>query len=188
MPVQAGTAVDRVKYGAYLLNLESVASAQLIIAATGSELALAVQGAKLLGEKGIVASVVSMPCFELFEAQGKEYVFLDPLSSVTIFNSIATEPPGFCRYQLSVFKPGLPVLSVEASSIKGWEKYAHLSIGLDDCYGASGPYKAVLAKFGFTVENVVAQAETLLAFYEKAGPAPSKINVPTSSFVVAAGH
>jgi len=105
-------------------------------------------------------SIVSMPCQELFEEQPKEY-------------------------QLSVFPEGVPVLSVEASAVRGWEKYAHLSVGMTR-YGASGPIKALYSKFGFTKENIVAQAKELLAFY--AGkPAPSLINRPVNSFKVT-GH
>ena len=71
--------------------------------------------------------------------------------------------------------------------MKGWEKFAHLSVGMDDCYGASGPVKAVLPKFGFTVENIVAQGKNLMSFYSTKA-APSKIDVCPNSFKVTGGH
>ena len=90
------------------------------------------------------------------------------------------------EYKLSVFPEGVPVLSVEASSVMGWERYSHLAVGLSG-YGASGPLKEVYAKFGFTTENVTAQAKTLLAFYEGKA-APSLVSRPVSTFVVASAH
>jgi len=52
-------------------------------------------------------------------------------------------------------------LAVEAGATLGWERYAKSVIGLDH-YGASAPYKIIFEKFGFTVENIVAKAKTLL--------------------------
>merc|ERR1711865_491665 len=109
----------------------------------GRELQIAVAGAKEL--EGVKVRIVSMPCWELFEQQSKEY-------------------------KLSVFPAGVPVLSVEASCSMTWDRYSHLHVGVDR-YGMSGPYKDVFARFGISPENVAAQAKNLLAFYEKA-PAP----------------
>merc|ERR1712232_351570 len=134
--------------------------ATLIIVATGSEMPLAVEAKTALAAEGTAVSIVSMPCQELFEEQTLEY-------------------------RLSVFPEGVPVLSVEASGVRGWEKYAHLSVGLTR-YGASGPIKALYAKFGFTAENVTAQAKSLLAFYD-GKPVPSLINRPVNTFQVM-GH
>merc|ERR1711865_853996 len=123
---------------------------------------LAVAAKEALAAEGIGVTLVSMPCHELFEMQPLEY-------------------------KLSVFPEGIPVLSVEASSVMGWERYSHLAVGMSG-YGASGPLKAIYAKFGFTPENVTAQAKTLLTFYEGKA-APSLVNKPCSTFVVAAtGH
>ena len=113
-----------------------------------------------LAAEGTAVSIVSMPCQELFEEQALEY-------------------------RLSIFPEGVPVLSVEASGVRGWEKYAHMSVGMTR-YGASGPIKAVYPKFGFTVENIAAQAKNLLAFYG-GKPAPSLINRPVNTFQVT-GH
>jgi transketolase len=89
------------------------------------------------------------------------------------------------EYQLSVFPEGVPVLSVEASGARGWEKYSHLAVGMHR-YGASGPIKAVYPKFGFTTENIAAQGKHLVSFFE-GKTAPSLINRPKSTFVVP-GH
>ena len=75
--------------------------------------------------------------------------------------------------------------SAPAAGIRGWEKYAHLSVGMAR-YGASGPIKSIYAKFGFTVENIVTQSKGLVAFF--AGkPVPGLINRPKNTFVVT-GH
>ena len=92
-----------------------------------------------------------MPCWELFEKQ-----------------SVA--------YKESVFPVGVPVLSVEAMSTFGWDRYAHASIGLDR-FGASAPAKDLFKKFGLVPDAVAAKAKALLSFY--AGRVPeSKIQKP----------
>ena len=118
--------------------LESAESAQIVIVATGSEMQFALDAKAALTDVNV--TVVSMPCQELFEQQSLEY-------------------------KLSVFPEGVPVLSVEASGTRGWEKYAHLSVGLTR-YSCSGPIQAVYPKFGFTNENVQEQARNLLKFYD----------------------
>jgi transketolase len=75
--------------------------AQITLVSTGSEVGIAIDAAKYLKEKeGIIARVVSMPCWEVFDSQSKEY-------------------------RLSVLPDGIPILSVEALSTFGWERYAH---------------------------------------------------------------
>ena len=157
MPVNTGTSAAAVEKGAYVMD-PSDGAPELIIAATGSEMQLAVEAKAALAPMKV--ALVSMPCQELFLEQ--------PLD-----------------YQLSVFPEGVPVLSVEASGAMGWERFSHLAVGMTR-YGASGPIKSVYPKFGFTVENVAAQAKGLLAFYG-GKPAPSPLNRPQSSFVVP-GH
>jgi len=157
MPVNTGTSAAAVEKGAYVMD-PSDGAPELIIAATGSEMQLAIEAKAALAPMKV--ALVSMPCQELFLEQ--------PLD-----------------YQLSVFPEGVPVLSVEASGAMGWERFSHLAVGMTR-YGASGPIKSVYPKFGFTVENVAAQAKGLLAFYG-GKPAPSPLNRPQSSFVVP-GH
>ena len=87
----------------------------------------------------IALRVVSMPCWELFDAQPLEY-------------------------QLEVFPKDVPVMSIEASGAHGWEKYAHAVYGLHT-FGSSGPGAKVYEKFGFTVDNLTKCAENVLNFY-----------------------
>jgi len=84
--------------------------------------------------------VVSMPCWEIFEEQSFEY-------------------------KEEIFPPGIPVLSVEALSTFGWERYAHGSIGMTT-FGKSGPYKQVMDYFGFNVKNITYKTNKLIEFYK----------------------
>ena len=152
------SSIEGVAKGAYVIDGCDGAPA-LVIVATGSEMQLAMS-AKTGPLSGVAVSVVSMPCQELFEQQPLEY-------------------------QLSVFPEGVPVLAVEAGGVRGWERWAHLCVGMTR-YGMSGPIKAVYPKFGFTAENIAAQAKGLLEFYGGAA-APSLVKRPTNSFVIP-GH
>ena len=60
-----------------------------------------------------------------------------------------------------VFPPGVPVLSIEAGSTFGWDRYADDAIGIDH-FGASAPVAVVMEQFGFTPEHVVERARALL--------------------------
>ena len=92
--------------------------ADITIVSTGSEVSLCIDAAKYLKQNhNVAARVVSVPCFEIFDAQPKEY-------------------------RLSVIPDGIPALSVEAMSTMGWERYTHEQFGLNR-FGASGPYKEV---------------------------------------------
>lgn len=133
-PVAAGVA-----RGAYVLSDAPGGDPQLVLLATGSEVALALAAQEALAAESIRARVVSMPCWELFEAQ--------------------------CScYQAEVLPAGLPKLALEAGCTLGWQKWVGTDgkvIGLDH-FGASAPAKTVFAEFGFTVDNVVQQARGLL--------------------------
>ncbi|CAN0054662.1 unnamed protein product, partial [Discosporangium mesarthrocarpum] len=131
-PNLEGSSVEAVSRGAYTLcEHGSQGGLALIIASTGTEVQICVDVAKALGASGLKTRVVSMPCWELFEPQTEEY-------------------------QLSVFPEGVPVMSVEASGVQGWQRWAHAPFGLDR-FGASAPGKACLEKFGFTVDNLFTQ-------------------------------
>ena len=94
--------------------------AGITLCSTGSEVSLCIDAAKLLADQhNIKARVVSLPCFEVFDAQSKEY-------------------------RLSVIPDGIPSMSVEVMSTLGWERYSHEQFGLNR-FGASGPYKGVYA-------------------------------------------
>ena len=107
----------------------------VVLAATGSEVALCTQAAQQLAATGIAAQVVSMPSWDRFDEQSDDF-------------------------KAGVFPTGVPVLSVEAGVTFGWAKYADASIGIDR-FGASAPGGLVLDKLGINVDNVVAQATAL---------------------------
>ena len=141
---QSGAKGDT-RNGGYTLA-DSDGDPDLVFLATGSEVELAVEARKELSGLGINARVVSMPSWELFDAQD-------------------------ASYKRSVLGPvGTPRVSVEAGTTIGWARYtgensAHVGI---DTFGASGPGNEVLEHFGFTVENVTATALTLLGREEEA--------------------
>ncbi|HEY7575044.1 MAG TPA: transketolase [Thermoanaerobaculia bacterium] len=126
--------------GAYVLADASGGKPKVILIGTGSELQLAVAARKELESGGIPTRVVSMPCFEFFDAQPAEY-------------------------RKSVLPPDVTArLSIEAGVTLGWQKYVGdrgRMIGLDR-FGASAPGEVVMKELGFTVEHVVAEARELL--------------------------
>ncbi len=126
--------------GGYVLH-DSDGTPELILIATGSEVAVAMQAAEALAGKGRKVRVVSMPCVELFEQQ-------DP------------------AYRDAVLPPEVRArVAVESAATTGWYKYVGLDgavVGLDR-FGESAPGGALMEYFGFTAENVVSVAESLLA-------------------------
>lgn len=126
-----------VSKGAYIL--EDAANPQVILIGTGSEVWPAVDAAKLLANEGIAARVVSFPSWRIFEEQSAEY-------------------------KASVLPAGVPKLAVEAGATLGWWKYVGQDGGVVgvDRFGASAPGPKVMAEYGFTGENVAAQAKRLL--------------------------
>jgi len=127
--------------GAY--TVVNTPDADVILISTGSEVGICIDTIKLLKEKyNLAARVVSIPCFEVFDAQSKEY-------------------------RLSVLPDGIPILSVEAMSTMGWERYSHEQFGLNR-FGASGPYKKVYEKFEFTPEGIAKRANLTVDFYKGA--------------------
>jgi transketolase len=138
LPVLAGTAGNEgVLKGAYVLRQADGDAADLIIVATGSEVAVALAAADELAAEGTRVRVVSMPCWELFEIQD-------------------------AAYRDQVLTPDVPVLSVEAASTFGWARWADASVGIDH-FGASAPGATVLDELGINPTNVAAQGRALLA-------------------------
>ncbi|HEU4963566.1 MAG TPA: transketolase [Bacilli bacterium] len=145
LPVLPGTADkarDGITKGAYVLSEPANgAKPQLLLLATGSEVALAVDAQKALADKGIAARVVSMPSWDRFEQQDQ-------------------------AYKDSVLLPDVPHrLAIEMASPFGWERYVGdkgAVLGIST-FGASAPGDKVIAEYGFTVENVLAQVEKVLA-------------------------
>ncbi len=138
VPTLEGTSHDGVARGAYVVWESDDANGlpDLILIATGSEVHVAVDAAKQLDEQGTHVRVVSMPCWELFEAQPREY-------------------------RDEVLLPDVKArLSIEAGVGLGWKQWVGDegdSISIEH-FGASAPGNIVLEKFGYTVDNVVARA------------------------------
>jgi transketolase len=113
----------------------------MILIASGSEVSLITAAQQRLAEKGIAARIVSMPSWELFDAQ----------------------PRG---YRDEILPPSISArLAVEAGVSQGWWKYLGEKGGIIgfNQFGASAPSKVVFEKFGYTVENVVAQALSVVS-------------------------
>jgi transketolase len=136
----AGSSIAGVAKGAYAV-VDCDATPDVILIGTGSEVGLCVKAAEQLASDGTKVRVVSMPSWELFEAQDAAYRESVLPKSVT------------------------KRLVVEAGVSFGWCKYMGDSgdIISIDRFGASAPGGTCLEKFGFTVENVVAKAKALLA-------------------------
>ena len=127
--------------GAYVLDREEGDDGPaVILLASGSEVATAREAAGLLKEQGVATRVVSMPCWEVFEEQDKDY--RESVLPRTITARVA----------------------VEAGCPFGWDRYTGqdgVVIGMNR-FGASAPIKELSENFGFTAENVAAQAKNLL--------------------------
>jgi transketolase len=146
---QALPTLDRTKYaaasglakGAYVLADPADGAPDVLLLATGSEVYLCVAAHEQLAKEGIKSRVVSMPSWEIFESQPKEY-------------------------RDSVLPPAIKArVSVEQASTFGWERYVGTSgksIGMKT-FGASAPLKDLQKKFGFDPGNVVAAAKEQLA-------------------------
>ena len=134
---------DRVRQGGYVL-WEPRANPEVILIATGSEVHIALEAAALLDEKHISARVVSLPSWELFDAQPAEY-----REQVLPTNVRAR-------------------ISIEAGSTIGWQRYVGLdgkAIGLSS-FGASAPSSVLYREFGLTPQHVAEEAELLLTVRE----------------------
>jgi transketolase len=125
--------------GAYRL-VTADAPRRVVLVATGSEVEIAVRTAAALEAKGIGADVVSMPCWELFEAQD-------------------------AAYQSDTLPDDALIVSVEAGTTLGWQKHIGrkgIAIGIDR-FGASAPIADLYDYFGLTVDKIVPQIEAALA-------------------------
>lgn len=132
---------EGVARGAYVLSPSPTGTGHDgILIASGSEVSLAIEAQELLAAEGIGVSVVSMPSWELFEKQSREY-------------------------RDEVLPPAVTArLAIEAGVTLGWSKYVGANgdvIGLDR-FGASAPYQILMEKFGFTAANAVAKLKGLV--------------------------
>jgi|YNPNPStandDraft_1061719.scaffolds.fasta_scaffold11245_1 transketolase len=132
-------AAEGVLRGGYILR--DAESAQALIIATGSEVAVALAAADQLEAEGIAVRVVSMPCRELFDQQE-------------------------AGYREKVLPSSIPVrVAIEAGRSLGWERYVGCEgtiIGVDR-FGASAPFQRIYAEFGLTAERIVAAVKQHLS-------------------------
>ena len=141
MEEAADQAMQGVARGAYILSESPLDRVDIILIATGSEVADALAAQKLLQERRIGARVVSMPSWELFEQQ-------------PLFYKHTVLPTDVIKR-----------LAIEAGVSLGWERYVGSYgdiIGLDH-FGASAPYKRLKEEFGFTPENIAERAVKLMS-------------------------
>ncbi|MEO7337702.1 MAG: transketolase [Caldimonas sp.] len=132
---------EGLRRGAYVLSDAPEGKPALILIASGSEVGLIVSAAERLRADGVAVRCVSMPSWELFEAQPQSY-------------RDAVLPPAVTAR-----------LAVELGVEQGWHRYTGAGgdmLGVDR-FGASAPADVLLEKFGFTAENVVARARKLIA-------------------------
>ena len=140
LPNLPGSSIEGVAKGAYVVD-DCSGTPDLILIGTGSEVSLCIEAAQQLRATGTQVRVVSMPSWELFEAQDSSYH--ESVLPKAVTKRLAVEAGigmGWCRYVGSVGD----VISIER-------------------FGASAPGGLVMQKFGYTVENVVARAQALLA-------------------------
>jgi transketolase len=133
-------AADGLRRGAYVLADAPTGKPDIVLIATGSEVGLIVAARQKLTEKKINVRIVSMPSWELFETQSKEY------------RDSVLPPPVHAR------------LAVEAGATQGWHRYVGDQgdvIGVDR-FGASAPGPIIMREYGFSVENVCKRASALL--------------------------
>jgi transketolase len=142
LPHQARTPeqIAAIRRGGYVLADSPTGKVDLILIATGSEVALAVGAQAELAAEGVGARVVSMPSTNVFDRQD-------------------------AAWKASVLTKGVPRVAVEAGHSDFWHKYVGLDgavVGIDR-FGESAPAGELFAFFGFTVDNVAASARKVLA-------------------------
>ena len=131
---------DGLRRGAYVLAEAATGKPDLVLIGTGSELSLVVAARERLARQSIHARVVSMPSWELFDQQPKDYREI-------------------------IFPKSVPArLAVEAALPMGWHRYVgdHGDVIGIERFGASAPGNVVMEKLGFTVDHVVERATALL--------------------------
>jgi transketolase len=124
-----------VSRGGYLVTKNE--KADVTFMASGSEVALCIDAAELLAKQGIMANVVSVPCFDLFVEQDEDYI-----DEVVNMNETF-------------------VVAVEAASAMEYYKFADEVIGMTS-FGESGPAKELFEKFGFTAEQVASKVQEIV--------------------------
>ena len=148
------------------------APVDIVVVATGTEVSLAIDTAKALttGGGGLKhIRVISMPCCELFDKQSLEY-------------------------RLTIFPDNIPVMSIEAASVYGWNKYAHNAIGLNT-FGMSAPGGKLYELYGFTVPELSNRVKETIASYKSMSMGvgsesvtPSLMRFLKQTYVIPSGH
>ncbi|WP_059170217.1 transketolase [Bacillus sp. FJAT-27445] len=143
LPTLKGTdknAYDGVSKGAYVVSPSSKETPDALILASGSEVGLAVKAQEELAKDGIEVSVVSMPSWDRFEKQSKEY------KESVIPKSVKKR------------------LGIEMGTSLGWHRYTgdQGEVLAIDTFGASAPGEKVMEEYGFSVGNVVSKVKDLL--------------------------
>ncbi|KAI9841655.1 MAG: Transketolase [Thelocarpon superellum] len=141
LPQLENSTLEHAIKGGYVVH--EAANADLTLISTGSEVGICVDAAKYLKDhSNLTVRVVSLPCFEVFDAQPKEY-------------------------RLNILPDGVPILSVEVMTTLGWERYSHEQFGINR-FGASGAYKDVYKKFEMTPEGIAKRAVATVDYYKGA--------------------
>ena len=133
-------ASEALKGGYTLWESKPGSTPEIILIGTGSEVSLAYEAAQKLGAEGKAARVVSLPSWELFEAQSQAY-------------KDSVLPPAVTRR-----------VAVEAGIRLGWERYTTTAgkfVGVEK-FGASAPYERILKEYGLTTDHVLEVAKSLL--------------------------
>ncbi|EDL63222.1 transketolase [Bacillus sp. SG-1] len=143
LPTLKGTdakAQTGVEKGAYVVSPAGKEQPDALLLASGSEVSLAVEAQAVLAKDGLAVSVISMPSWDRFEQQSKEYK------------------------ESIIPKAVKKRLAIEVASPLGWDRYAgdEGDILAIDGFGASAPGEKIMEEYGFTVENVVSRVKALL--------------------------
>jgi transketolase len=126
---------DGVARGGYVLR-EGAGTLDVVLVASGSEVSVALETQDQLADSGVGARVVSMPSWELFDAQDD-------------------------RYRGSVLPRGVPAVSLEAGVAQGWSRFADASVSIER-FGASAPGAEVLERLGIAPERLAAAARRVI--------------------------
>jgi transketolase len=135
-------AAEELLKGGYVFYEHAPNGLQVVLIGTGSEVQIAYDAARQLAAEGVGVRVVSLPSWELFQAQPADY-------------------------RAAVLPPDLPKVAIEAAATFGWERWVGndprkgVIIGVDR-FGASAPYQRIYKEFGLTVERVVDVARRLI--------------------------
>ena len=156
MPQLQQSSVEIASRGGYTVLMAENHSITLV--STGSEVSVCLEAVKLLRkENGVRARVVSMPCMEVFDAQ-----------------SLA--------YRTSVLPAGTPIMSVEAASTQGWDKYTHVQFGINR-FGESAPCDEVFELFEMTAAGVAERSLKTIEFYKGVKELKSPLERPFEQIV-----